>query len=322
MSDTESRVREAARRQGGVITRMQARAAGLTDQAISARLHAHRWQRLFDGIYATFSGPLPRTATLWAALLRAGPQAMLSHETAAEVIGLGSGAGMSPLVHVTIPESRRIRAATPGIVVHRSRRVASIRHPSRLPPQTRVEETVLDLAEHSADLDRAIGWIARACAQRLTTSERLVAALAARCRFPWRPELLDALTDVAAGCHSLLELHYLRDVERRHSLPAGVRQQARPRCGGRWYDDVCYQAYATLVELDGQAAHPARPALARSSPRQCRRGPGHECAALRPGRCHRPPLRGRRPGGRRATTQRLARHSHPLRSALPDRATR
>jgi very-short-patch-repair endonuclease len=132
-----------------------------------------------------------------------------------------------------------------------------MRHPSRLPPQTRVEETVLDLVECSADLDRAIGWIARACAQRLTTGERLAAALAARERLRWRAEVVDALTDVAAGCHSLLELRYLRGVERRHSLPTGVRQQVRPRDGGRWYDDVCYREYATLVELDGLAAHPA-----------------------------------------------------------------
>jgi very-short-patch-repair endonuclease len=257
MSDIEGRLGEVARRQGGVVTRVQARAAGLSDQAISARLRARRWQRVFVGVYATFTGPLPRAATLWVALLRAGPGAMLSHDSAAEVISLAPGSGTSPVVHVTIPQGRRIRAATPGIVVHRSRRASSIRHPSRLPPQTRVEETVLDLVEQSADLDRVFGWIARACAQRLTTAERLAGALASRERLRWRAEVVDALTDVAAGCHSLLELRYLRGVERRHALPAGVRQRARPRGGGRWYDDVCYQDYATLVELDGQAAHPA-----------------------------------------------------------------
>jgi hypothetical protein len=249
---------ELARRQSGVINREQARAAGLTDDAIEAKLRAHRWRRVFDGVYATFSGPLPRAATMWAAVLWAGPGAMLSHESAAELIGLGAGLGADPLsaVHVTIPAARRVRAI-PGVVVHRSRRVAQIRHPSRLPPQTRVEETVLDLAQAASDIDRAIGWIARACAQRLTTEDRLTATLAGRHRVRWRVELAEALGDVASGCHSLLELRYLRDVERGHGLPTGVRQQVRPRTGGRWYDDVCYQAYATLVELDGQAAHPA-----------------------------------------------------------------
>jgi hypothetical protein len=264
VSDEEGRLRDIARRQCGVVSRAQALAVGLTDEAIIARLRGRRWQRVFLGIYATFSGPVPRTATLWAALLRAGPGAMLSHESAAEVIGLDpAGSRWSSAVHVTVPHPRNMQAP-PGIVLHRSRRAASIRHPSRLPPQTRVEETVLDLVEHSADLERAIGWIVRACAQRLTTVQRLVAALAARGRLRWRAEVVDALTDVEAGCQSLLELRYLRDVERRHHLPTGVRQHVRPRDGGRWYDDVCYEQFATLVELDGRVARHAdalRPAL-------------------------------------------------------------
>jgi very-short-patch-repair endonuclease len=54
-----------------------------------------------------------------------------------------------------------------------------------------------------------------------------------------------------------LELAYLRRVERAHGLPAAGRQVARARRGGRWYDDVHYRRLATLVELDGSAAHPA-----------------------------------------------------------------
>jgi very-short-patch-repair endonuclease len=177
---------------------------------------------------------------------------MLSHESAAEVIGLGMPVGV---VHVTVPNPRKVQAI-PGIVVHRARRAARHMHPSRVPPQTRVEETVIDLTQTAADLDRAVGWITRARAQRLTTGERLLAAIQARQRVRWRAELTEAFVDVAAGCHSLLERRYLRDVEQAHGLPAGVRQHRRSRAGGRWYDDVCYEPYATLVELDGQAAHP------------------------------------------------------------------
>ena len=65
-----------------------------------------------------------------------------------------------------------------------------------------------------------------------------------------------ALNDVAEGCHSWLELAYLRQVERPPGLPRGSRQSARRRRGGRWYDDVHYDAYSTMVELDGRAAHP------------------------------------------------------------------
>lgn len=240
-------------RQHGVVTRAQALGSGLTLSAIRARLRSGRWQRVFDGVFTVFSGPLPRMAQLWAVLLRAGPGAMLSHDTAAEVVGLASGP--STVVHVTVPASRRV-SRIPGAVVHVSRRSARIGHPTRTPPQTRIEETVLDLTQTARDLDEAIGWLARACGRRLTTAARLAQALAGRARVRWRSELNAALDDVASGCHSLLELRYLRYVERAHGLPTGVRQRARRRRGGRWYDDVHYAGFNTVVELDGRTAHP------------------------------------------------------------------
>jgi very-short-patch-repair endonuclease len=239
--------------QQGVVSRAQALACGLTAETIRARLDSGRWRVVLAGVYATFSGPLPRLAVLWAGLLHAGPSALLSHDSAAELVGLAPQPG--PLVHVTVPASRRCRAV-PGVVVHRCRRAEAMRHPTRTPPQTRVEETVLDLADSATDPDEAIGWLTRACARRLTTATRLTQALRSRTRLRWRAELTDALTDVAAGCHSLLELRYLRDVERRHHLPAGTRQRPRKRRGGCWYDDVAYTQFRTLVELDGRAAHP------------------------------------------------------------------
>ena len=56
---------------------------GFTDSAIAARLRSGRWQRLHAGVYATFSGDPLRQAWLWAAVLRAGRAAVLSHQTAA-----------------------------------------------------------------------------------------------------------------------------------------------------------------------------------------------------------------------------------------------
>ena len=75
-------------RQSGVIARRQALACGLTGGAIRRRLQAGKWRPLLPGVYATFTGPVPRSAVLWAAVLRAGPGAVLSHETAAELLGL------------------------------------------------------------------------------------------------------------------------------------------------------------------------------------------------------------------------------------------
>ena len=239
--------------QHGVLTRSQALAGGLTGAQIERRLRTGRWQRLFGRVYATFSGEPSRHSLLWAVVLRAGPGAVLSHQTAAELVGLTDRP--SRPVHVTVPARRRV-APIPGAVVHLSSRVAQARHPTRRPPQTRVEETVLDLTQQARRLDEALGWVAAACGRRLTTAARLRAAMDRRAKLRWRAELTAALGEVAAGCHSLLELRYLRAVERGHGLPTGTRQAVTARRGGRWYDDVRYEEYRTRVELDGRVAHP------------------------------------------------------------------
>lgn len=236
-----------------MVTRRQALNHGLTVDQIRTRLRTGRWQRLHPGVYATFAGAVPRAAQRWAAILAAGPGSVLSHQTAIALVGLDDG---SDLIHVSVPPDRRVRPPS-GVTVHISARIPAARHPTRMPPQTRVEETVLDLTQIAADLDRALGWVMRACARRLTTPARLRDALVQRKKVRWRAELSAVLGDIGTGCHSYLELRYLHDVERRHALPPGLRQQPRPRPGGRWYDDVRYPEYATVIELDGRAAHPA-----------------------------------------------------------------
>src|SRR5207248_1748099 len=81
---------------------------------------------------------------LWAPVLCAGPEAVLSHESAAETCGL-IDAPHDP-IHVTLPIARRV-SGLPGLVVHNTIRIESARHPIRLTPQTRVEETVVDLTQ-------------------------------------------------------------------------------------------------------------------------------------------------------------------------------
>jgi hypothetical protein len=255
---------ELAWRQRGVLTSSQAIGGGMTKDMLRSRVRHGRWQRLHTGVYLVFSGEPDQLARQWAAVLRAGPGAMLSFRTAAELAGL-TGPGererptgpAEPAIHVTVPGSRRI-SRVQGTVLHWSDRAAQAMHPARTPPQTRVEETVLDLANVAATIDDAYGWVARAVGRRLTTEARLREAMELRGRLRWRGELTEALAAGGAGVHSVLEHRYLRDVERPHRLPRGVRQaRARSADGGRTeYRDVLYEAYLVAVELDGQAAHP------------------------------------------------------------------
>jgi hypothetical protein len=241
------------KRQNGVIAHRQIRSAGLTSDRIESLLRANRWQRVDYGVYAAFTGPLPRSATLWAAVLRAGPQAVLSHETAAGLYGIINDPGQQ--IHLTVPHQQRMRPAT-GLVVHRSTRFLQVADPGFRPPRTQVDETVLDLTEHAASFDDVVVLLARACQRHVTTPYLLNCALEKRPRVRWREQIRLALQDVADGVNSVLEFRYLRDVERAHGLPASERQAPGQQLGRGVFRDVEYRKYRVIVELDGQASHP------------------------------------------------------------------
>jgi hypothetical protein len=240
-------------RQCRVLTRRQALVAGITSAKIRANVRAGRWQRLLPHVYATFTGPVPRPAQFWAVVLRAGPHAVLSHQSAAELNGL-LDEPTSP-IHVTVPTERRPRPI-PGAVIHRSARARAATHPGPELPRTRIEETVLDLTQTATTADQAIGWITTACGRRLTTAVRLRDALRIRKKMRWRRLLAAVVDDAGTGCHSVLERRYLHDVEKAHCLPRGKRQAVRRTESGSRYEDVRYDEYATVLELDGRATHP------------------------------------------------------------------
>ncbi|MEU8236693.1 type IV toxin-antitoxin system AbiEi family antitoxin domain-containing protein [Actinoplanes missouriensis] len=244
---------EISRHQRGILTRAQALSSGMSPDHLRRLYTSGGWQRLHRGVYATFSGPVARPALRWAAVLAAGRGAMLSHRSAAEEAGLADDAP-GP-IHVLIPDERRV-CPSGGLVVHRAKGTATRLHPVRLPPQTRVEDTVLDMASAARSEEEAMAWIAAACGRRLTTPARIAKALADRPRLLRRRDLTVLLGEAGAGVGSVLEWRYLRDVERAHALPPGARQQRRARAGGSWYDDVHYLEHGVRVELDGLAAHP------------------------------------------------------------------
>jgi hypothetical protein len=243
-------------RQDGVLAVGQAIDAGMTDEWIRNQLRSGRWQVMHRGVYAAFTGTAPRGAELWGALLRAGPDAVLSHQTAAELYGLTDG--HSRLIQLTVPHGSNPERCgrIPGVVIHRSRSLARARHPVLTPPRTRVEATVLDLIECARDFDEAYDWICRAIGRRFTTADRLLATLKSRPRFRWRRDIELALGYAMGGALSLLEFRYVRGVEEPHGLPTAMRQvQVRQATGNRYLDNY-YEQYRACIEIDGTAAHP------------------------------------------------------------------
>ncbi len=252
-SELPSTLRNLARHQNGVISRAQALRAGLTEDMIKFRLRSSRWRQIHPGVYATFTGVPGRSAQLWGAVLSAGYGAVLSHETAAELVKFTDKAAES--IHVTVPRRRHIAAAA-GVSIHRSARAFEAALGQSNPPRTRIEETVLDLTQTAATFDDVCGWVTRAFGRDLTDEAKLRAAIQTRPRLRWRADLLELITAAAAGDHSVLEYRYDRDVERAHGLPAASRQVPFTGPGGRrGRRDRVYEGYGVVVELDGRLGH-------------------------------------------------------------------
>jgi len=251
--NTPQACREIAQLQCGVISRAQALSCGSSPDVVDRLLGAGRWQTLRRGVYSLYTGEPRREAALWAVVLLAGDGAALSHQTAAELFKITDEA--SSLIHVTIPHRRRMSPVA-GVVIHRSVRLAEAIHPTLLPPRTRVEETVLDLAEQATKFETAFGVVCAASQRRLTTCERVGEAMGRRKKMRWRAELGEALGLIGTGVHSMLEYRYVRLVERAHRLPSATRQAKIVSSGRNRYLDNLYSDYGLCVELDGQQAHP------------------------------------------------------------------
>lgn len=243
--------------QRGVVGSDQTRRVGISRKAVRHRLESRQWRRVHRGVYATFTGEVPRQAKLWAALKRAGPGAMLSHETAAELHGLTDRP--SRKIYIIVPHSRRPAQQRPvkGVVIRRS----GVSRPQRLPewqlPRTRIEDTVLDLVADAATFEDAYSWVSRAVARGLVTVDALRAALAGRQRMRWRHWLTDALAEAEDGVQFPLERRYVQKVERAHGLPPARRQARRTIAGRTHYKDNWYAEYGICVEIDGPTYHQA-----------------------------------------------------------------
>jgi hypothetical protein len=247
---------QTASHQAGVVTRKQAIKAAMSARAIEWKVRAAEWQRVHTGVYATFTGELPRLAQLWAAVLYAGDGAVLSHQSAGELQGLVEES--ADVIHVTVPASRRVRAF-PGLVIHLSdapQRLA--RYPEGEPPMTLVADTVIDLAEACTSVDDVYGWVARAFGRNgvgMNVVDVLV-AVKSRKKLRWRAELTEAIVAASGGAHSALELLWDKNVELPHGLPPSSKQVPFAKSNGQvGFRDREYLPWGVIIELDGKKSH-------------------------------------------------------------------
>ncbi len=244
-------------RQQGMFTRAQAVAHGIDDNTLARRCRNRQIQRIHQGVYADFTGPLPWSARVWAAWLACGPDAALTADTALRWHGLSGDWQDSP-VHLAVPQSRRIERRI-GVRLTRHQDVSSWLVQGREPYVVRLEIAVLTAAARRLDPDRRAGIVLDACRQRRTTPDRLLAELNQLPRLRGRKLLIPVLSDAAYGVQSFLEQVYLTRVERAHGLPTGTRQVRSTSSSTSGlpveYRDVEYVPYDLIIELDGRTGH-------------------------------------------------------------------
>lgn len=237
--------------QSGIVHLGQLRALGVTWSTVRAQVDAGRWVAVVHGVYATFTGPLPRSALIAAALLYGGPSALLSHRTAAEEWNMASP-GDGP-VHITVPYGASAVTQEGLVVVHRSRAWRHIVARSD-PPRTERADTAIDVAVEEPDHRSA-----RIVLTDLLTGGRVrpldvLRRLEERPPRRYRRALRAAVRLVLDGVQSVLEELYAVEVEQAHGLPPAVRQSPHVVDGVTLWEDAVYDhvGAALTVRLDGR----------------------------------------------------------------------
>jgi hypothetical protein len=235
--------------QDGVVARRQILGAGGTDRDISRLLRRRELTQVCRGVYVNHSGRLTWTQRQWAGVLAFWPAAL------AHVSALPDPP--TAVLHVAVAPGRNLRPL-PRIVVHRTPDFDKRAELDRSPPAIRLEHALIDVICDDLgreDVPAAFAALARVCATRRTSPERIQRTLASRRRVTGRHTLEAMLDDVRDGACSVLERGYLHRVERAHGLPVGARQTHSTATGGTTYQDVRYREQGVIVELDGRAFH-------------------------------------------------------------------
>lgn len=203
------------------------------------------------GVYVSHSGQLTLRQRHWAAVLAYWPAALAYAAALPDP--------PTTVVHVAVGPERNLRPL-PRIVLHRTPDFELRAELDRCPPAIRPEHAVIDVVAgelRDKDVAAAFAVLARVCATRRTTPQRILQVLATRQRVCGRSTLEAMLADLRDGACSVLERGYLHRVERAHGLPKGERQARSTATGRLTFQDVRYRAQGLVVELDGRAFHDA-----------------------------------------------------------------
>jgi uncharacterized protein DUF559/putative AbiEi antitoxin of type IV toxin-antitoxin system len=246
-----------AARQHGVVTRQQLVEVGLRPSAIEHRLRAMRLHPLHRGVYAVGRKDVSQLGRFMAAALACGPDAVLSHRSAAALWQLRTDDRRT--IHVVALRSRHTRRR--GIALHLVRTLhADDRASVKGIPVTSVPRTLLDLAEvvRSDVMERALEQAERLQLFDLRAVDELLERSHGRRGLGVLKRALAAYREPAAVTRSELERRFL-DLCRDAGLPTPA---VNTWVAGQEVDMVWPQQ-RLVVELDSRTYHQTRAAFDR-----------------------------------------------------------
>ena len=176
------RLFDIATEQAGYFTTAQARDCGFSSPLLSHHAKSGRFVRVARGLYRFRDYPSSPREEILAAWLRLAPEAVVSHESALELLGLSEI--IPNLIHVSVPRARRKLARRPGVALHTTTRPLDgaemvVRSGMRLTGPAR---TIADVAEAGLAPDQVVRATAQAIDRGLTTPSRLREAVLGRGR--------------------------------------------------------------------------------------------------------------------------------------------
>jgi hypothetical protein len=244
----DRRLAEFAAHRHGVVSAAQLDEIGFDEAAIRRRVAAGRLHRLYRGVYAVGHTILPREGRYLAAALACGPQAVVSHRSAAALWGIRPSAAAK--FDVTVPHTSGVRSSA-RIVIHRPRR----------PPETTTHDHIPVTTPGQTLADLALGLPRRALEKAVEMAEARRLHVAVPAGHPGAQRLRD-VRPLPVTTDSPLEDAFLALCDA-HGIPRPLVQTIVEG----YRVDFCWPEQRVIVETDGYEHHGTRAAFERDRAR-------------------------------------------------------